>query len=420
MASGSATYTIQTGNSQSATIDQSAATNGSVGTSTDPFVQQNGVGGGGNVINITQTGADDSVQGQPGGWMVNPPLTGQIGQSGTGNNATIFQSGGDVSVGGQTVELWQVGTGNGTGNIGALNGGTIDQGAGNNQSAAVIETGNYNQFNISQQGPTSLVWAPYGLYNGVDLEQSGNNNSGQISQNGIGLRVTAYQTYDYNVLTSFQSGKGNTLSSAQFNTSDGWYNTIWNNQSGWNNSANIGYGDGAGQNGTDLTITNTQFGASDSLVVANQGDGAGFNLSITNTQGGYKNSLTVTDQAGTNSSITSTQYGAKNTATVTEQSGNDNIISNWQSGWKGTATFSQTGSSNTADLTQTGNWDTATSTQTGSNSLAWLDQTGDGNTITGSQNGTGAQNAAYVTQSTNGNTASYSQSGSGNTVTIHQ
>jgi len=430
LAGGSSTYIDQTGTGQTATVTQTSATDGSVGTLADPFVQQ----GSNNTISITQTGTNDNVQGDSEltPYVVPRPAAGLVGQSGTGNNATIKQSGGASGAGnGEYVTLYQVGNFNGTGTIGSLNGGTIDQGSGDDQTASVFENGWYNQFNILQKGPGSSD-----LYNGVDLEQTGNYNSGQIAQNGVDLGVTAYQYAYYNVLTSNQWGQGNSLWSLQTNTSDVYYNTITNRQSGWGNLAYVGLNALGfnsntdnyeppfyqGQNGTDLTITNTQFGASDSLVVLNQGDGAGFNLSITNTQGGYKNSLTVTDQSGSDSSITSKQFGANNTALVTEQTGSDNTISNQQYGWNGSATFYQNGSYNVADLTQSGYDNGATSTQNGYYNAAYLTQSSGDNIITGVQVGTGntGWNTATVTQASYGNTANYSQNGSGNTASIKQ
>jgi hypothetical protein len=465
MASGSATYSTQEGNSQSATIDQSLATSGKVGTAAVPFYQNNGAYTGGNVIAISQTGANDTFGVNAPSFQSGGLNQASVGQAGTANDVVLQQTG--YNNGNAYDTISQAGTGNAVAleQSGTQNNFYIVQDA--NSSASdftAFQSGNYNLVSSYQ---TNNVFA--------SINQVGNNNSFYNSQNGpwdtftsnttgaltntnfvgqeLNAAYAALQFGSYNLITNYQIGWGATVllggqignNNNIFNTQDGSgsvavltvqngsFLTITNNQTGIWNLLNVNY-----QYGANSSITNVQSGSGpqnnplntvfnftwNNLATVNQD---AYGSSINNTQTGSNGNATFT-QFGSNNSATLVQGNTNNTATL-YQDGIYNVMSMNQSG-SGTGTnggnvgeLIQTGGSswNTAYLTQSGDGNNAISTQSGFYSLASLVQSGDGNTIVGVQNGTGPyENQAYVGQSSTGNTASYSQNGSGNFVSIKQ
>jgi hypothetical protein len=120
---GSTTYLSQTGTSQKATIDQTGATNGQVGTLGSPFTQSDGSSGG-NVISITQSGSGNAVG-------VSSPSF----QAGSSNNSTITQNGTNGGV-----VLQQTGSSNGT--IASYTGVITQDTLSSGDTVSVTETGN--------------------------------------------------------------------------------------------------------------------------------------------------------------------------------------------------------------------------------------------------------------------------------------
>lgn len=441
-AGSSSTFLLQTGSGQQATITQSSSSsNNSVGTSTDPFLQQNGdapsslAGSGGNIITINQTGSGNHVVGIPG--YIHPaPAAGAAGQSGTGNVSTIQQDGlnGDV-------QLQQNGQYNGTT---AGYGGSINQASSTNGNHAIVqEAGDHNDFAITQSGSsgpqnhnyTTLIQGSYvtpGSYNLARVNQVGGPTTGHI--------VSSTQSGHANNLDSTQTGTGNTnkLTSAQTNLTANWSaNSITNTQIGSGETANLT------QNGYALTITNNQSGSGDTFVVASQNNS---NNTIANVQSGTSNIATVTNQGGTYGTINNTQSGSNGSATYSQTGYHNTATLQNQYGSYSSVDVAQTGSNSTAQLLQWGNG-TAASKNTivlkqnaGDSNRAYLVQGGyftgtgagtqlntytpvNGNTINVTQESMGAMsgnNYAAVQQASNGNTSNFSQSGSNNSAIVKQ
>jgi len=461
-AGSSATYLLQTGNGQQATIDQSGGNNNRVGTEARPFLQQNGTGNplfdgtGGNVISITQNGSGNVVAGYgpyDNGGVHPAPAAGKPGQSGTNNHATVLQNGlnGDV-------QLTQTGHNNGTT---AGYGGSITQEATTNGNHAwVIDYGDNNDFTITQRGSSgtqnhnyAILQQGYGDLSG--LAGMGFYNLASITQEGgpnTGHSLNSSQFGSYNTLSSVQSGTalGNTLNSYQNGTglNAGQQNSIQNSQTGSNELAQIGTsnypGNTNGQNGFSLTIVNNQSGVGDKLYVG-QGSFAGVsfaagqlghNNTINNTQSGSSNTATAAQEAGSsNNTVTMTQNGGsasnyiysdqkgtQNDANLTQNGSSSSYIVSLQNGSVGPTVLTK----NTVNMTQTG----------ATNSYAYLGQGADftnlsiggttmtvgspvyGNTINGNQ--AGSFQLAGVSQQSNSNTASFNQSGSNNVANIKQ
>ncbi|HYW73058.1 MAG TPA: hypothetical protein VE961_18675, partial [Pyrinomonadaceae bacterium] len=216
-AGGSSSFTSQTGTNQTLTIDQTGGNNNQVGTGINPFLQENGAGTGGNVINITQTGANNTF----GVGIASV-------QSGTQNFANINQSGSNSSV-----NLRQIGNFNGVSNdhdasdgiaaevVGENEGSFIKQSA-SFSSVNVFETGNGNAFFITQQGGTK---------NAIGVTQQGDENYVTMNQNGSSLFASVGQFGTLNTVTSTQTGVGNQLFAGQ----TGNNNVLNNDQSGFSN-----------------------------------------------------------------------------------------------------------------------------------------------------------------------------------------
>lgn len=153
-------YLGQSGTSQKADIKQDGSNNW-VGTSTsNPFVQEDGAGGGGhNNLIVRQSGSSNAI-----GWF------GTARQSGTSNNAEITQdgTGGDV-------EILQVGTNNG--NAGLINNYDSPKGG-------IYQTGSYGRINLAQ----------YGSYNDFSIKQGGTSNSTEVTQLGDNLKAVVRQS----------------------------------------------------------------------------------------------------------------------------------------------------------------------------------------------------------------------------------
>jgi len=434
-AAGSSTTLQQTGDSQTANIDQSGGNSNVVGSATNPFTQQNGTGTGGNSITITQTGNGNSTQGWSnwtsyGYGAVAGNANGYPGQSGTANQATIIQNGDSGSV-----TIAQKGTDNGNVATNDNTGGFIQQGLLSlRDSVFVLQNGVKNLFNISQNNTNSAVGTSNTFNNSVDLQQGGTENDATITQlgtyspginpYGVGLGVTAQQYNGWNHLDSNQTGTQNSLYTVQTDTAPGTgaKNSISNTQSGNSNRGYVGL-NGAGQNGSLLVIASTQGGASNTMDVWSQ---LGSSNSITNGQAGTSNKLTVKNQSSSGNSINNYQgtgnnanpAAANNTATVESQFGSNGQINNFQQGTNGSATYTQGGSGNTATTNQTiggtgGDHNTVVSTQNGINGKAKFRQQGTYNLAT-LQDQIGTGNEIITTQSGNGT------SGSNNTILAAQ
>lgn len=416
-------YLNQSGDGQTAKIDQSGNSNtvGAYG----GFSQQNGGLGGGNALSITQSGTGNSVARDTYGF-----------QSGAGNSATITQSGQYSDV-----ELQQTGTGNGVpsdpnpaghwANSSSFD--TIVQDASSNGSkTSVAQNGNNNYFDIIQ-GNTG---------NSLILSQSGGGYGAEayIRQGTQGWTADLPQ-----VVWVAPGGNNNYLNVQQATANNTWTYVVAGQSGGDGNSLTINQG------GDFLAADVIQNGSSNSASVSQYGDrqiiGLRADLSYDTpfTQTGSGNSLTASQDGSTNvlngsqsgniyNSILSYQHGGA--AATVNQTGSYNTVNNYSQTGAVTLTATQTsnGSGSTLTNVQSGN-STASVIQTaywwGGNSvsntqseyaLATLTQDGGNNTIIGNQSGGGsaATNTVTVSQTTSGNYANYTQAGTGLTATITQ
>ncbi len=457
-AGGSSLYITQSGDGQSAAIDQSGSTSGaSVGVSTsDRFIQDNGTtggvsGAGGNILVINQNSASNSeldggaaVHGYPIPNITGLEATGSGNkvtgfQSGTNNNAEIDQMGSDG-----TVELKQTGANNGRtgepfvtphfwtdspfGNIivqdssasgstvkltqsndvsGVGNIFSIGQGGTDNEIDAT-QTG-FNRLNIRQasQAPDLWVWSFGNAFDpssaigpANSLSPIGGNNKITVTQDTSGIA----DPYANNYANVGQGG--------------GSLNQLTVHQSGAANVADanqVGSSNEFSSTQTNIAGAGTNFVGGEAgwpdtnvnpLHPGNNGDyrpilQLGTSNSYDSTQSGT-NLWAFGSQIGINLSLTNEQYGDTNKLFST-QIGSDNEISNYQSGNDGTATYDQSGSYNVATLQdQKGSYNTVDVTQSGAGGLGsentvTMLQNGDNNSIVMAQSGL-AGNEAYLVQ----------------------
>jgi hypothetical protein len=377
-------YLGQTGNSQKAEITQSG-NNSWVGTSTsNPFVQENGAGYGGNTLKVDQWIGGNTIG-----------LYGTAKQSGTTNNVDIRQFGGG------NIELLQVGTNNGTGSLINNYGdaGNIQQGGQGGGKIAVVEFGNNNGFNIWQGGSNNTanltqagenlkavvrqsyggsdtsVGKPYpidtassgtitinqgtgssGSYSdfayGVQGGALGSGNTMALWQDGSQLVASVWQDGAHNEAESHQFGSSNSLGKVGPGTNtpffqEGSYNHLLNYQYGNNNEVT------GSQTGADNLVSSVQYG---SYSTANFVQDGTYNKAY-NSQ--YDIASASVSQDGFNNYSLGVQSGggwgsAKNTATIS-QDGNNNISVYAQSGYSNSLSVTQTGNSNASNIAQNGN-----------------------------------------------------------------
>lgn len=412
-------YLNQTGDAQSATIDQSGNGN-TVGSSGASFTQENGYDGsaGGNVVTIGQTGQSNSVSGY---------------QSGEGNNAVLTQSGAYSGI-----VLQQYGAGNGVFSP-SLGGWTNS----NSYGSIVQDSSSYYSNTTVTQNGTNNVF---------DIGQGNNNNTITLAQSSEGYgsaayirQGTQYNTWDQNGVYFPGGGAYNTIN-VQQSTAGYSYNYVVAGQGGgnWNNLTIT-------QNGDWLAADVIQAGNNNTAIVSQSGDtqivgmpadgsidtpflqnGNGNNFAAN--QYGSTNVLNGAQNGNANSIVSSQNNGS--TAALYQNGDNNNISSSQTGGATLTATQNaswsignyllnnQTGNS-TATITQTSlSYGSGNSINNGQSDYAYatLTQNGSGNTITASQAGGafGAANTASVTQTSNSNSATYTQSGTGLSATITQ
>ncbi len=387
---GGAVHLSQSGNSQSAQIDQSGGSANSVGSSGSPFVQQNGAGSGSNVLVINQNSSANSQLSNIESFMAegsNNSVTGF--QSGTNNSAEIDQGGSYSSV-----HLEQTGNGNGPPDSNWFNesfGNLIlqDQTT-NGSSVSLIQTNkvnatNANVFSIGQGGTSNtiaatqtgnnMLWIRQGTeapdlwgwtwgnpfdpaetpnslaalaHSSIIITQTvGGSDPAQKNYAALGQgygsnnQIVVTQTGGSNSVDVNQIGSGNIFTSSQ-TSSNG--NANWNfvgGEAGWPNSDPFPLSEQAGdyrpiaQIGTGNEYHSVQSGMSQ-LAFGNQlGD---YNY-LSTTQSGEGNSL-YTTQAGNNNDIFSVQDGTTNTALVT-QNNNASLTNLVQDGTNNSAVVAQ-------------------------------------------------------------------------------
>ena len=290
--------------------------------------------------------------------------------------------------------------------------------------------------------------------NSIYIEQSGDNSTITMTQDGSGNKVkgiltngTAGGTTDPAKLTGNaqtinieQTGATNTLSLGVNSTQGG---TV----SGYANiGVNLNYVDSGGGNTGYININNNGTGTAIGNVVGitQAGGGATTTLNMT----GTSNNLSVTQSGGANNSFTGTINADETVATVSNTLGGGNSTTLNMTGNKGQVSVTTTGATNTTNITQSafgstgaqvilnvnGSGNTTDVTQTGLfDHYASIAVTGSGNGITLSQTGgagtghhttmsvTGSTNTIGVTQQgTVSNLTNLAISGSGNTYTILQ
>lgn len=362
LASGSATYTNQSGDNQTANIDQSGGNYDQVGTSGAAFVQNDGGGSGGNTITITQTGTYNTFG-----------VSAQSFQSGSANAATIIQSGYNSSV-----ELQQTGTGNGPSYPAGtdyriywsndVNGGSIVQDSTSNSSNVFLaQNGTGNIFNIGQGGHNNqttatqvgdnMLWVRQGTLSPdvwwSPFAASFESSSATESNSTISVYQNAPESFALSNYAALLQGGGNA-------------NNITVTQFGSTNNADVI------QNGSNNVFWSYQAG-SGNYVGAEAGD-----LTVTSSVPLIQVPIT---QIGIGNKYYSTQVGVNAIALAT-QTGDYNYVYNYQSGSDNIIVGAQSGTSNQVYSWQTGATDILNYTQTGANNFVSNIQSGSGNTVT--------------------------------------
>lgn len=392
-AGSTSTYLTQTGNSQSAKIDQSGGTGDSVGSSGSAFIQENGTGTGHNVLVINQNSSS-------AGYSELANIADFV-HSGSGNRATGYQSG-------------------------TANSAEIDQ-EGNNSSVNLQQTGANN-------GPTNTGWFNNSYGNLILQDKTANGSS-------VDLRQTTNQyAAKGNVFSIGQGGTGNVITATQTDRNDLWIRQGTTAPDLWSWT----YGDPfdpaytpnslSALSYSTITVNQTVGGNNPSGVnYAALGQGHGTNNRITVTQNGASNA-TDANQIGSNNIFSSNQASASGNTSwnfVGGEAGwpdsNVNPLTGGQPGdyrpitqtGNGNEYYSiQSGTNLMAFGNQTGNYNFLSSVQSGDENSLYTEQNGDSNSIYSAQSG--STNTAMVSQSHNGSFVNVSQSGAGNMAAITQ
>lgn len=242
----------------------------------------------------------------------------------------------------------------------------------------------------------SIATSSFAADNSIYIDQSGDNATVTITQDGAGNVVrgiqgvgtdntTASKIYgNNNQVTISQIGSGNKLDF-------GIRTTVANGATG----GNVYTYSITGSNATAIINSNSDgqgTSGSNSVDVTQVGNAANLNVNIL----GSKNSITALTSGGNNNSLVSTINGNENTQNVSMTGGGGN-----------SATLTQTGTSGSINLTSVGATNTFTIAQSGGGSnghSSVLDVTGSGNTYGITQSGTSADSIVNLKTVGSGNT----------------
>jgi len=245
---------------------------------------------------------------------------------------------------------------------------------------------------------TAMSMSGYAADNSIYIDQSGDNSTINITQDGAGNTVrglpgigTSSQTPakiwgDNNTVTIDQIGSGNMLRFGIDTTTGGngtpsiRYSVTGNNADATIKSMNPG-------STNDSPIIDVQQVGNFAFLNINQ-TGAGQNNSITALQsGGNNNSLTVNQSSDTNATVSVNQTGGGGNTTTINQSQGTNSISLVTVGASNATTINQTGD-NQASINITGSSNTTSLTQTNVSGGNIFNYTGvgSGNSVTVLQN----------------------------------
>ena len=246
---------------------------------------------------------------------------------------------------------------------------------------------------------TVMSMSGYAADNSIYIDQSGDNSTINITQDGAGNTVrglpgigTSNQTPakiwgDNNTIVIDQIGSGNMVRFGIVTTTGGTgtpsirYSVTGNNALATIKSMNPGFAN-------DSPIIDIQQLGNFSLLNIDQ-TGAGPNNSITAVQsGGNNNSLTVNQSSDTTSTVSVNQTGGGGNTTTINQSQGKNEVSLTTVGATNTTTINQTGD-NQATINITGSGNNTALTQnnlTGGNNIFNYTGVGSGNSVTVLQN----------------------------------
>ena len=218
----------------------------------------------------------------------------------------------------------------------------------------------------------------YAVDNSIYIDQTGDNATINISQDGAGNRVRGIQGV----------GTGNTTPAVI--NGDGMQVNV--TQVGAGNVLNMGIVSTTANGSTPTSVSYNVSGGNNTGTINLNADGQGANSSslvdITQTNGnnitnvnmlGSNNSLTA-NQSGGSAQLISTVNASNTTQTINTSGGTDNRVTTNLTGDKGTVVVDMVGATNHATITQDGG---------GANGhYAKLDVTGSSNTYTINQSGT--------------------------------
>jgi hypothetical protein len=402
-------YIEQTGDSNTALVQQNAGTGGNdVGKIGAPVLQQGNL----NSFSETQSTGGGFSRGNNDIWAVT-----QLG------NSNSFSSNYSNNAGDNRIEsLLQYGNNNyaaiGRNNQRSGVIGTIVQG----DEATAAVGGNRNFLSISQT--TSYLPGSQPAFtagNSVLLVKQIGSNNGRSSVN------------DYNGGTQIsQGGNGNVVQEAVIVGSN-------NNAAGslWNTQVHLIKQRGL-NNGDEHSIARTTGSGGNYIHVDQDGTSNQFDLQQGLSVASIGNRIDA-GQIGAGNDVTGLQLGDYNTIT-SKQDGDGNYLNVVQDGDSNTATANVTGDYNgtgsfsgvAGSLASAKGLDNGTITQKGLSNTAFYEvlgssnnkfafsQVGDTNSITGSVSGVGGGNQAVVSQGGNMNTTSFSQAGGGNNLSVNQ
>ena len=257
----------------------------------------------------------------------------------------------------------------------------------------------------------AMFWGSgYAADNSIYIDQSGDNSTITMTQDGSGNKVkgilvngTAGGTTDAAKLTGNaqtinieQTGAANVLSLG-VNTTQGGSVTGYANI-----GVNLNYQVTDGSNTGYININNNGLGTAkgDVVSIVQSGGSATSTLNMT----GTSNQLGVTQGGGANNSFTGTINADETVATVSNTGGGGNSTTLNMTGNKGQVSVTTVGATNTTSVTQTGLFD----------QYANIGVTGDSNTITLAQSGGhagGAGQSATMTVTGSSNVISATQQG---------
>ena len=245
----------------------------------------------------------------------------------------------------------------------------------------------------------SLAIQGWAVDNSIYIDQSGDNATITMTQDGTGNRVRGLDA----------AGTGNTTPATIYGDNV----TVTVEQVGSGNVLKLGIDTGTASGGADSSVNYSITGSNSVASISMKNDGAISSLS---------NVIDITQVSTTGATVSVLMTGTSNTLTSTQTGGSYAALTANISGTNNTATVNQSGgANNSANITQSGDYATASVTTVGASNSVTISQSGGTTGQTATISLTGSSNTASITQQgTADHTTNITGVGSGNSFTIIQ